>query len=62
MNWHWPATEHNDWMPWYKIAWRAPWFAAMFVLVVIASLLMWACTLDGRCAEDSWTGFWDGLQ
>ena len=25
MNWRWPATKNNNWLPWYQIVWHGIW-------------------------------------
>ena len=36
MNIHWPSTKTNNYVPWYVILWRVPWFLVFGFCIVMA--------------------------
>lgn len=44
INWRWPATKKNFYVPWYVIAWRMVWALP----IVICRVLLAACVLCSR--------------
>lgn len=54
INWKWPSTKENTWIPWYLIAWRVIWT----IPLLIGFGFMYVSLFCGRGPKEA-NRFWE---